>query len=113
MNKQIEKFLNLADHLTKFNNQLQLCKDKCIDSNILFEQGHQFSVNSTLLTLCHSMLQRQRVTDVILLDDFQNPVLISDLNKFVDDAWHLYQTNLNRYYLEYQELIKNRGKFNE
>lgn len=110
MTKQIEDFLILADRISNFNNQLQLLKDKFIDSNILFEQGHQFTVNSSLLSLCNTMLSSQRTQNVLILDDYQNPVLIADLTRFTDDAWHLYQVNLNRYYVEYQSLLKNKGE---
>ena len=110
MTKQIENFLILADRISNFNNQLQLLKDKFVDSNILFEQGHQFTVNASLLSLCNSILSSQRTQNALLLDDYQNPVLIVDLTRFTDDALHLYQENLNRYYVEYQSLLKNKGE---
>ena len=110
MTKQIEDFLILADRISNFNNQLQLLKDKFVDSNILFEQGHQFTVNASLLSLCNSMLSSQRTQNALLLDDYQNPVLIENLTHFTDAAWHLYQGNLNRYYVEYQSLLKNKGE---
>lgn len=104
------EILMLGDKYRSFNNQLQLLKDKFIDSNILFEQGHQFTINSSLLALCQNMLGLQRTQDVLLLDDYQNPVLIADLKHFTDEAWQLYQGNLNRYHVEYQSLLKNKGE---
>ena len=105
-----KQILILGDKYRAFNNQLQLLKDKFIDSNILFVQGHQFTIDSSLLTLCQNMLSLQRTQDVMLLDDYQNPVLIADLKHFVDEAWQLYQGNLNRYHVEYQSLLKNKGE---
>ena len=56
------------------------------------------------------MLSSHRTQNALLLDDYQNPVLIADLTRFTDDALHLYQGNLNRYYVEYQSLLKNKGE---
>ena len=106
----VEKSLNTANQMENFNNQMRLLKDKFVDSNILFYQGHQFTVKSDLLNLCKAYMDLDRTKDVVLLDDYQTPVCVSDLVKFNDDAWNLYQTNTNRYFLEYQTLFKNKGQ---
>lgn len=106
---EIEDRISTANQMENFNNQLQLLKDKFVDSNILFYQGHQFTIKGDLLSLCKSYIDLHRIKDVVLLDDYQTPVLISDLTEFNDNAWHTYQTNLNQYYTEYQTLIKSKG----
>jgi hypothetical protein len=106
---EIEDRISTANQMENFNNQLQLLKDKFVDSNILFYQGHQFTIKGDLLSLCKSYIDLHRTKDVVLLDDYQTPVLISDLTEFNDNAWHTYQTNLNQYYTEYQTLIKSKG----
>jgi hypothetical protein len=105
----VENRLSAVNQMENFNNQLQLLKDKFVDSNILFYQGHQFTIQGNLLSLCKSYIDLHRTKDVVLLDDYQTPVLISDLTEFSDNAWHTYQTNLNQYHTEYQTLIKNKG----
>ncbi len=106
----IENNLKLNNQMENFNNQLQLLKDKFVDSNILFYQGHQFTVKVDLFSLSKSYIDLYRTKDVVLLDDYQTPVLVEDLIKFNDDAWNLYQTNLNQYHTEYQTLVKNKGQ---
>lgn len=106
----IEDIISADNQMENFNNQLQLLKDKFVDSNILFYQGNQFTVTGNLLSLCQSYMEQNRTKDVVLLDDYQTPVLVNDLTEFNDNAWHTYQTNLNQYYTEYQTLIKNKGQ---
>ena len=36
----IDNRLSAVNQMENFNNQLQLLKDKFVDSNILFHQGH-------------------------------------------------------------------------
>jgi len=106
----MEDRLSAVNQMENFNNQLQLLKDKFVDSNILFYQGHQFTVTGNLLSLCKSYIDLHRTKDVVLLDDYQTPVLVNDLEEYNSAAWHTYQTNLNQYYTEYQTLIKNKGQ---
>lgn len=106
----MEDRLSAVNQMENFNNQLQLLKHKFVDSNILFYQGHQFTVTGDLLSLCKSNIDQLRIKDVILLDDYQTPVLVNDLEEFNSAAWNIYQTNLNQYYTEYQTLIKNKGQ---
>jgi hypothetical protein len=106
---EIEDRISTANQMENFNNQLQLLKDKFVDSNILFYQGHQFTIKGDLLSLCKSYIDLHRIKDVVLLDDYQTPVLICDLTEYNANAWHTYQTNLNQYHTEYQTLIKSKG----
>jgi len=108
--KDMEDKINAVKQMENFNNQLQLLKDKFVDSNILFYQGHQFTVTGNLLNLCKSYIDQHRTKDVVLLDDYQTPVLVNDLEEYNSAAWHTYQTNLNQYHTEYQTLIKNKGQ---
>lgn len=106
----IDQRLGAANQMENFNNQLQLLKDKFIDNNILFYQGHQFTVKGDLLSMCNAYIEQGRNKDAVLLDDYQTPVLVNNLEEFHSAAWHTYQTNLNQYYTEYQALVMNRGQ---
>ncbi len=96
--------------LMNFNNQLTLLKDQFLDSNIWYSEGAQFTVDTVLLMCCKTYVDQNRTHDVILLDNFRNPVLISDLKKFYDDVWNLYQSNLNAYFTRYKKLVEDKGK---
>jgi len=104
------EILEMSIATQSFNNQLQILQDKFLDSNIWFHQGHQFTVNEKLIALCKNYLNEQRQSDVILLDDYRLPVLVSNLQEFYDEIWNLYQGNLNSYHTEYNRLIQERGK---
>lgn len=105
-----EKLYQTSVEMMSFNNQLKLLKDQFLDTNIMYTQGSQFTVDTVLLQFCKTYIDLHRVKDVILLDNFRNPVLILDLQLFYDDAWNLYQKNLNEYYSKYQNLVESRGK---
>ena len=109
-NIELEKHYQMSLEMMNFNNQLKLLKDQFLDSNIMYSQGSQFTVDHTLLQFCKNYIDLNRTTDVILLDNFRNPVLILDLIIFYDNAWNLYQKNLNEYYTKYQYLVENKGK---
>jgi hypothetical protein len=93
-----------------FNNQLEILKQKYLDTNIHFVDGHQFTVDQGLLMDCCVRLSLNRKENTILLDDYKNPVVIKNLQSFFDDVLDLYHKNLNQYYKEYKELVDARGE---
>ena len=109
-NIELEKHYQKSIEMMNFNNQLKLLKDQLLDINIMYSEGSQINVDHTLLQICKNYIDLNRTTDVILLDNFRNPVMIADLTQFYDDAWNLYQKNLNQFYMEYRTLVTNKGK---
>jgi hypothetical protein len=106
----VAELLIVTDAMSSFNNQLKILKNKFLDSNIAFVEGHQFTITSALISHCDILIAAERTQDVILLDDYQNPVLIKNLVDLKDNIIDLYQSNLNSYYTEYNELLKTKGE---
>jgi len=109
----VDELLSVTDSMSNFNNQLKILKNKFLDSNIAFVDGHQFTVTSALIAHCDILISAERTQDIILLDDYQNPVLIKNLIDFKDNIIDLYQNNLNSYYTEYNELLKTKGEIKD
>ena len=45
-----------------------------------------------------------------MLDDYDLPVRINDLQSFYDNIMDLYQRNLNAYIVEYNKLVQDKGR---
>ena len=45
-----------------------------------------------------------------MLDDYDLPVRIADLESFYTDILDLYQQNLNAYIVEYNKLVQDKGR---
>tara|TARA_Y100001968_G_scaffold312451_1_gene335622 strand:- start:368 stop:676 length:309 start_codon:yes stop_codon:yes gene_type:complete len=98
-----------ANRMKVFNNQLRLLKEKYLEKNTHYTQGHQFTIDLHLINHCIA-LKNLNKQNTVLLDDYQIPVQIENIDIFYDDIMDVYQRNLNSYLVEYNELVKEKGE---
>jgi hypothetical protein len=110
MDNSIKESLEHANKMRVFNNQLRLLKEKYLERNIYFTIGHQFTINLQLINYCITLKNQNKIKDVIMLDDYDLPVRIADLEIFYDNIMDLYQQNLNAYIVEYNALVQDKGR---
>ena len=110
MDNSIKESLEHANKMRVFNNQLRLLKEKYLERNIHFTIGHQFTINLQLINYCITLKNQNKIKDVIMLDDYDLPVRIADLEIFYNNIMDLYQQNLNAYIVEYNALVQDKGR---
>ena len=110
MDNSIKESLEHANKMRVFNNQLRLLKEKYLERNIYFTIGHQFTINLQLINYCITLENQNKIKDVIMLDDYDLPVRIADLEIFYNNIMDLYQQNLNAYIVEYNTLVQDKGR---
>ena len=110
MDNSIKESLEHANKMRVFNNQLRLLKEKYLERNIYFTIGHQFTINLQLINYCITLKNQNKIKDVIMLDDYDLPVRIADLEIFYNNIIDLYQQNLNAYIVEYNTLVQDKGR---
>ena len=110
MDNSIIESLEHANKMRVFNNQLRLLKEKYLERNIYFTIGHQFTINLQLINYCITLKNQNKIKDVIMLDDYDLPVRIADLEIFYNNIMDLYQQNLNAYIVEYNALVQDKGR---
>ena len=110
MDNSIKESLEHANKMRVFSNQLRLLKEKYLERNIYFTIGHQFTINLQLINYCITLKNQNKIKDVIMLDDYDLPVRIADLEIFYNNIMDLYQQNLNAYIVEYNALVQDKGR---
>ena len=110
MEESLSKSLEYAQRLKTFNNQLRLLKEKCLENNIYYTEGHQFTINLNLINHCLTLINIKQTNEAVFLDDYDVPVKITDIKTFHNDIVDLYQRNLNQYFVEYNQLVKDKGE---
>ena len=110
MDNSLTVSLEHAKKMKVFNNQLRLLKEKYLELNIYFYRGHQFKVDLQLINYCITLRKQEKIKDVIMLDDYDLPVRIEDLENFYKQVMDLYQQNLNAYIVEYNKLVQDKGR---
>ena len=99
-----------SSKIKQYNNQLRLLKEKHLEQNIFYKNGHQFTINLALINFCSSYINNGKSQSVVILDDYDLPVRIENLQDFYDDIIDIYQQNLNSYIVEYEKIVQSKGE---
>ena len=110
MDESLSKSLEYSERLRTFNNQLKLLKEKCLENNIYYTEGHQFTIDLSLIKYCLTYINIKKTKEAIFLDDYKMPVKITDIKSFHSNVTDQYQRNLNQYFVEYNQLLKDKGE---
>ena len=101
----LDKALDFANYRTTLNNQHEVLKTKLESSLSVSINGGTFTINRELISF---MSVYQDLKSVVLLDIYNNPILISEPDKFLKDIKNKYIEVTSNYYTEYEKLRKAR-----
>lgn len=108
MDEKLKKALEYSQLSTLLSNQKRLLKEKFFYNNVIYKNGGTFTITVDLINFAQNLLNRDQ-DSFVFLDDNDLPIMINDLEDFVDELYNTYIESLNEYYQEYQDLIKKRS----
>jgi len=108
MDERLKKALEISNLSTVINDKKRLLKEQFLDKIIIYKYGGIFTITPELINFAQNLVDRDLET-VVLIDDNELPVNILDLEEFVSDLYDTYFSATNKYFQDYQELIKNRS----
>jgi hypothetical protein len=109
MDDRLKSALDVANRMVTFNTQKELIKQEYKESCLYHENGHQFSINRELINFLTSLIQMGYTEDIVVIDDFENPYMISNIEEFRSAVFDIYTEKSNEYYHKYLELKKTRS----
>jgi len=108
MDERLEKAISVANLMVTFNNQRKLLKQEYKEQLLFHVNGYRFTINLNLINFI-AFLTSRSISETVLIDDNENPCLISDLNSFLDEIMDQYFQANNDYYSKYLELKNKRS----
>lgn len=109
MDERLKSALDVANRMVTFNTQKELIKQEYKESCLFHENGHQFTISRELINFLTSLIQMGHIEDIVVIDDFENPYMISNIEDFRSAIFSIYAEKSNEYYHKYIELKKNRS----
>lgn len=109
MDDRLKFALDVANRMVTFNTQKELIKQEYKESCLYHENGHQFTIDRELINFLTALIQMGYTEDVVVIDDFENPYMISNIEEFRSNIFSIYAKKSNEYYHKYIELKKNRS----
>ena len=107
MSSKLTKALEFANYRTTLNVQHNALKAKVQTLLNYSINGGTFNISQELISFVKLLLDRE-YTDAVLLDVYNNPIKIDDLDDFLDEILSRYFEAVNEYHAEYQKLRKAR-----
>jgi len=109
MDDRLKSALDVANRMATFNTQKELMKQEYKESCLYHENGHQFTINRELINFLTSLITMEHTENVVIIDDFENPYMIENVEEFRSNVFSIYAEKSNDYYHKYIELKKNRS----
>ena len=109
MQEQLKKALEFSNYKQTFAIQRKTLKEK-IESKLTYgHNGGIFKINRELINFVQLLIDRGRMSGIVLMDINENPILIENVESFRDEIFDRYFTATNDYYEQYQKLKKSRS----
>lgn len=109
----MEEAVKAALEFSKFNHSLSLkrktLKDKMSAKLTLGHSGGLFKIDRSLISFVQMLVDQDRISNVPLLDDNDNPVVIADLEDFRDEILDRYFSVTLEYHEEFEKIKKARS----
>ena len=109
MDERLEKALEFANFMVTLNNQKRSLKEKYRNDCVFYQSGGTFTITKELITFIKTLVDLDNINDIVVIDDNELPIRISDLKQFLEDIVNQYFIASNSYYNDYQILKKNRS----
>jgi hypothetical protein len=102
-----------ALEFSKFNYSLSLkrkhLKDKMSAKLTFGHSGGLFKIDRSLISFVQMLIDQNRLSNVPLIDDNENPVVIENLEEFRDEILDRYFTVTLEYHEEFEKIKKSRS----
>ena len=109
MQPQLKAALDFANYQQTFSIQKKILKERSEAKLTYGHNGGIFHIDRDLLTFVEMLCVKGRITDVVLLDINQNPILITNVETFRDEIFSRYFEVTNEYFEQYQKIKKSRS----
>ncbi len=108
MSERLTKALEFANYRLTLNNQITALRSKVQTKLIYSINGGTFTISRDLITFVESLIRKDYKSDVVLIDNFQNPIMIEDLDDFLENITSKYFEVTNDFHAEYIKLRQAR-----
>lgn len=108
MDERLKNALDVANLMVTFNNQRDLIKQEFYEKCILHENGHRFTINREVINFLSTLINSGYVSEVVILDDFENPYMIDNVKDFFEKSLSIYIEATNSYFHKISDLKSKR-----
>lgn len=108
MEEKLAQILKVADYRQSLAIKRKTLKEKIAGKLTYGHSGGVFKIDQSLILFVQFLIDQERTTNVVMLDQNDNPILVPDLLKFKEEIMERYFTSLFEYYEQFELIKKSR-----
>jgi hypothetical protein len=108
MDERIEKAFAVANFATTLANQRRVALEEYSQKLVYYFNGATFKVSPELIAFIKTVLDLGYTSDVPFLDANDFPIVVADVQEFLDNVVSVYFEAVNEYTTKYAEIKKKR-----
>jgi hypothetical protein len=112
MDERIEKAYDVANYMATLSNQKRVIKEELNQKSVYYINGGSFKIDRELISFTKTIIELGHTSDIVFLDTNHMPVVIADVQSFLNDIISVYFEALNEYSAKVTE-IKSKRKLTD
>ena len=104
MDERIEKAFSVANYMSTLAGQKRIILEEYNQQLVHYVNCATFKVGPELVSFVKTLVDLGRTTDVVLVDGNNFPVLIDNVETFLDDIVNLYVNTTKQYADKYNDI---------
>ena len=108
MDERLEKAFAVANYMATLSNQRKIISEEFEQSIVYYINGGTFKINPELISFTKNIIDLGYTHDVPFVDINGFPVVVPEVQKFLEEIILQYMTALNLYSIKFAEIKSKR-----
>lgn len=108
MDDKIEKAFEVANYMATLSNQRRVILEEYNQKLVYYTNGATFRVDYNLINFAKNLIDLGHTEDIAFVDANHQPVIISNVQDFLDNLLSVYFEAVNEYQTKFSEIKKKR-----
>ena len=109
MDERIEKAFEVANYMATLSNQRRVILEEYNQKLVYYINGATFRVEYNLINFAKNLIDLGHTEDIAFVDANNQPVIIKDVQDFLDNLLSVYFEAVNEYQTKFAEIKKKRN----
>ena len=109
MDEKIEKAFQVANYMATLSNQRRIILEEYAQKLVYYINGATFNVDYNLINFAKNLIDLEHTEDSAFVDANNQPVIIADVQDFLDNIVSVYFEAVNEYHTKFAEIKRKRN----
>jgi hypothetical protein len=109
MDEKIEKAFAVANYMATLSNQRRIILEEYTQKLVYYINGATFNVDYNLINFAKNLVDLGHTEDIAFVDANNQPVIITDVQDFLDNIVSVYFEAVNEYHTKFSEIKRKRN----